>query len=267
LLLMVFEMLTVTDFLIALKTVSRRFAAGGLGVGAVSSAGLVVGLIQPARACLGNPVQNLAIYSNSCPEFDYNIDNTVILKYDDAKLNGSVSPPRAGAQYFQFGLFNSASGGAAPGAPVTLTNLGWSRSVDPASFTTFQSSFVSGSGTGSLPGYNYTPIVSVPGPGPLGSPFYLRYTIPAGSTVQDDVIASSFLFNNNSATVPAPSNTTVNGLPGGQILETRALISGGELTRDNVAAVPAPLPVLGVGTLAAGALRLRRRLRQRLPVA
>jgi len=236
-----------------------------LWVGPTSFSILLTGLILPVKACNGNPNQDLALFSNSCPEFNYSIDNTVILKYDDAKLNNSLSPARPGAQYFQFGLFNSASGGTAPGVPVTLTNLAWSRSDNPASFTTFQSSFVTGSGTGSVPGYNYTPIVAVPGPGPMGSPFYLRYTIPAGSTVLNDVIASSFLFNNNSATVPAPSNTTVNGLPGGQILETRALISGGELTRDNVA-VPAPLPVLGVGTLAAGALRLRRRLRQRLPV-
>lgn len=237
--------------------------------GAVSAVAILGSQALPAKACIGNPVQNLADYSNTCPVFDYTVDNTVILKYNDAKLIGSISPPRPGAQYFQFGLFNSASGGTVPGVPVTLTNLGWSRSLDPASFTTFEPSFPTGSGTGSVPGYNYTSIVTVPGPGPMGSPFYLRYTIPAGSTAVDDVIASSFLFNNNSATVPASPNTTVNGLPGGQILETRALISGGELTRDNTAVVPvpAPLPVLGVGTLAAGALRLRRRLRQRLPVA
>ncbi len=259
-------MFSVTDLRRFPRSLAPLPALGFSLAAATSTVALVAGLSQPAMACLGDPVQNLNIYSNSCPEFDYTIDNTVILKYEDAKLNGTISPPRPGAQYFQFGLFNTASGGVAPGAPVTLTNLGWSRSADPASFTTFQPSFVTGSGTASVPGYNYTPIVAVPGPGPMGSPFYLRYTIPAGSTALNDVIASSFLFNNNSSTVPASANTTVNGVSGGQILEARALISGGELTRDNVAAVPAPLPVLGVGTLAAGALRLRRRLRQRLPV-
>lgn len=256
-----------TDLTKVFKLNASRSSHAVFIAGAAISSVLLAGVSQPAKACLGNPVQNLADFSNSCPEFDYTIDNTVILKYSDAKLTNTTAPPRPGAQYFQFGLFNTASGGDAPGAPVTLTNLGWSRSADPASFTTFQPSFVTGSGTASVPGYNYTPIVAVPGPGPLGSPFYLKYTIPAGSTALNDVIASSFLFNNNSSTVPAPANTTVNGVSGGQILEARALISGGELTRDNVAAVPAPLPVLGVGTLAAGALRLRRRLRQRLPVA
>lgn len=250
---------------------SSRSSLRCLWIGSVSAVTFSACLVQPAKACLGNPTQNLADYSNSCPEFDYTVDNTVILKYADAKLNNSVAPPRDGAKFFQFGLFNTSSGGVAPGAPVTLTNLGWSRSDDPASFTTFQSSFVTGSGTASVPGYNYTPIVSVPFPPPLGSPFYLRYTIPAGSTVANDVIASSFIFNNNSATVPAPPTTTVDGSPGGRILETRALLSGGELTRDNTAAVPAPLPLLGVGTMAVGALRLRRRLSgrlsQRLPVA
>lgn len=242
---------------------------GGIPFGALSAAILVSTLTSSVKACPTDPVQNLALFSNSCPEYDYSIDNTIILKYADPKLTNTTSPPRAGAQFFQFGLFNAASGGSATGAPITLTNLGWSRSVDPASFTTFQPSFVTGAGSGVDAAYNYAPIVTVPGPGPIGSPFYLRYTIPAGSTVSNDVISSTFLFNNNSATVPAPSSTTVNGLPGGQILETRALISGGELTRDNTAVVPvpAPLPVLGVGTLAAGALRLRRRLRQRLPVA
>lgn len=249
-------------FLSRVSSASILAAAGLFSLGFGSS--------QPAKACIGDPAANLALYGNSCPEFDYTIDNTVILKYEDPKLNNSTKPDRAGAQYFQFGVFNTASGGAAPGAPVTLTNLGWSRSADPASFTTFQPSFVTGSGTAFPANYNYTSIVAVPGPPPpMGSPFYLKYTIPAGSTAMNDVIASTFLFNNNSSTVPAPPNTTVNGAPGGQILETRALISGGELTRDNVAAVPAPLPVLGVGTLAAGALRLRRRLRQQrqLPVA
>jgi len=232
---------------------------------------LGIGFSQPAKACIGDPAANLVLYGNSCPEFDYTIDNTVILKYEDPKLNNSTSPFRAGAQYFQFGVFNTAAGGAAPGDPVTLTNLGWSRSPDPASFTTFQPSFVTGSGTAFPANYNYTSIVAVPGPPPpMGSPFYLKYTIPAGSTAMNDILSTTFLFNNTATqTIPAPPNTTVNGATGGQILKTTATLSGGELTRDNVAAVPAPLPVLGVGTLAAGALRLRRRLRQQrqLPVA
>ncbi|MFM7229291.1 MAG: hypothetical protein ACKO2F_06590 [Cyanobacteriota bacterium] len=253
-----------TDKAMLISRVFTPFLCAGLGFCSLS-----VGLSKPAKACIGDPAANLAQYGNSCPEFDYTIDNTVILKYEDPKLNNSASPPRAGAQYFQFGVFNTASGGASIGNKVTLTNLGWSRSVDPASFTTFQPSFETGAGTASSAYYNYAPIVAVPGPPPpMGSPFYLRYTIPAGTTSLDDVLASTFLFNNNSSTVPAPPNTTVNGASGGQILEARALLSGGELTRDNVAAVPAPLPLLGVGTLAAGALRLRRRLRQQrqLPV-
>ena len=228
------------------------------------------GSSQPAKASIGDPAANLALYGNSCPEFDYTIDNAVILKYEDPKLNNSTSPFRAGALYFQFGVFNTASGGAAPGAPVTLTNLGWSRSADPASFTTFEPSFVTGSGTAFPANYNYTSIVAVPGPPPMGSPFYLKYTIPAGSTATNDILSTTFRFNNTATeTIPAPANTTVNGATGGEILKTTATLSGGELTRDNVAAVPAPLPVLGVGTLAAGALRLRRRLRQQrqLPVA
>lgn len=227
-----------------------------------------IGFPSTAKACIGNPVTNLAQFGNSCPEFDYTIDNTVILRYSDPKLATTTNPLRLGAEYFQFGVFNAADNGKALGSPVTLTNLGWSRSADPASFTTFLPSFATGAGSASSPNYNYSSIVQVPSP-PMGTPFFLRYTIPAGSTALDDVLSTTFLFNNNSATVPAPSNTTVNGAPGGQILKTTALVSGGELTRDNVAAVPAPLPVLGVGTLAAGALRLRRRLRQQrqLPVA
>lgn len=256
---------SMTDKAMSILKLSSPFLFAGLGFCSLS-----IGLSQPVKACIGDPVANLALYGNSCPEFDYTIDNTVILKYDDAKFNSSVTPSRAGAQYFQFGVFNAASGGLTAGNNVTLTNLGWSRSSDPASFTTFQPSFLTGAGSGSQPYYNYTAIQAVPGaPPPMGSPFYLRYTIPAGSTALDDVLVTTFLFNNNSSTVPAPANTTVNGASGGQILEARALYSGGELTRDNVAAVPAPLPVLGVGTLAAGALRLRRRLRQQrqLPVA
>jgi len=251
-------------FLSRVSSASILAAAGLFSLGFGSS--------QPAKACIGDPAANLALYGNSCPEFDYTIDNTVILKYEDPKLNNSTKPDRAGAQYFQFGVFNTAAGGTVPGAPVTLTNLGWSRSADPASFTTFEPSFVTGSGT-AFPAnynYNYTSIVAVPEPPPMGSPFYLKYTIPAGSTATNDILSTTFRFNNTATeTIPAPANTPVNGATGGEILKTTATLSGGELTRDNVAAVPAPLPVLGVVTLAAGALRLRRRLRQQrqLPVA
>jgi hypothetical protein len=137
---------------------------------------------------------------------DFSRCPTVILRYSDPKLANSSSPPRFGAQYFQFGVFNAANNGNSLGNPVTLTNLGWSRSADPASFTTFLPSFVTGAGSVSSPDYNYTSIVPVPSP-PMGTPFFLRYTIPAGFTALDDVLATTFLFYNNSATVPAPPRT------------------------------------------------------------
>lgn len=234
----------------------RTSSSWRLASGSAAALALFVVLAQPARVCRGNPSSNLDTYGNSHPVFNRLLDTTVVLKFTDGMLNR--------AQNFQLGFFNAASNGAAFGAPVTLQNLGWSRSPDLASFTPFMPSFTSGTGNILSFSYNVTPIVTVPGPGHLGSPFFVSYTIPAGTMSLDDVLCSNIMWNSDaSQTVPAPANWTVSGSAGGRILNTRAILAGGELTRDNTA-IPEPSTLaLLLAAVAFAVARLRTPWRPR----
>jgi hypothetical protein len=84
---------------------------------------------------------------------------------------------------------------------------------------------------------------------PIGSPFYVRYTLPAGVAL-NEVFQVKFLANNNGAT----NEGFLTGNP---------LTSFVDLNRDHTSGenVPGPLPLAGVFMALGGASRLRRRMK------
>ena len=184
----------------------------------------------------------LAVEGNNCTTFYSGSSSTsqATVRFSDPKLNNSVSPFRNGARYFQI-VMNTITGGS-----YNVVNLEWSH-LPRGPFTQFQSSLTVGT---TKVASRIVDIFAETGTRPLGSPFFVRYTLPAGVPI-GEIFEVKFLANNN-------GHVGANGL-----LDGNALTSFVDLNRDNVSRenVPGPLPVVGVFMALGGASRFRRRLK------
>jgi len=130
------------------------------------------------------------------------------------------------------------------GGTYTITDFEWSRSKS-GPFSLFQASLAVGAtevATG------VTDILAASGIVPIGRPFYVRYTIPAGVAV-GEVFEARFLANNDGA-------VDANGF-----LTGSSLTSFVNLSRDHTSTVPGPLPVVGVFLALGRASQFRRHLK------
>lgn len=195
-------------------------------------------------ACFAPPAEafctsgSVAILSNSCTTFNPASASQATIKLVDAKLNNSLAPLRPGARYFQIAI-NTALGGS-----YTITDFEWARSSG-GPFSTFQASLAVGA---TRVATGITDILAASGTSPLGNPFFVRYTLPAGVAV-GEAFEVKFLANNNGA-------VDANGF-----LTGSSLTSFVDLNRDHTSAVPGPLPAVGVLMALGKASKYRRRLR------
>ncbi|MFM7229290.1 MAG: hypothetical protein ACKO2F_06585 [Cyanobacteriota bacterium] len=163
----------------------------------------------------------------------------------DPKLNDSAAPVRAGAKFFQI-VMNTASLTGVPGT-YTVNNFEWAR-LPGGPFSTFQASLSVGAARVATAVQD---ISALSGTTPVGSPFFVRYTLPAGVAL-DEVFEVKFLANNNGA-------VDANGF-----LTGSSLTSFVDLNRDHTSRVnvPGPLPVVGAFVALGSASRLRRRMKE-----
>ena len=205
-------------------------------------AGFLCAVPQSKAACLYG---DLSVDGNNCTGFDPATPSTATLRFEDAKLNDSVSPARAGAKYFQLKIFTARSSGTA--GSYTISDFGWSRTAD-GPYTTFQNILT----VGPTPTATSIASTAVSSPPALGSPFFFRYTLPAG--VNDgDIFDVSFQANNDQA------------VDGSGYLATSVGNSYLQLGRDNQALVPGPLPLAGALAALGYSRRIRRALHPRAP--
>jgi hypothetical protein len=184
----------------------------------------------------------LAVENNNCTTFYSGGSSTsqATIKLSDAKLNDSVTPVRSGARYFQIAM-NTVLGNT-----YTIDNFEWSRSPG-GPFTNFQANLAVGAtrvATGVID------IRASSGTAPLGNPFFVRYTIPAGVAL-NETFEVKFLANNNGA-------VDANGFLTGSSLTSFVDLNRDHTSRENV---PGPLPAVGAFMALGSASRFRRRLR------
>jgi hypothetical protein len=185
---------------------------------------------------------SLAVDGNNCTTFYSGSTSAsqATIRLSDPKLNNSVAPLRAGARYFQI-VMNTVLGGS-----YTVSNFEWSR-LPGGSFSSFQSSLAVGA---TAVATGVTDILAASGSDPLGNPFYVRYTIPAGVAL-NETFEVKFLANNNGA-------VDANGLLTGSSLTSFVDLNRDHTSRENV---PGPLPAVGVFMALGTASRFRRRLK------
>jgi len=203
-------------------------------------AGFLCAVPQSKAACLYGDLNSLG---NNCTGFDAATPSTATIRFQDAKLNDSTVPVRAGAKYFQLKIFTARLSGTA--GSYTISDFGWSRTAD-GPYTTFQNSLT----VGPTPTATSIASTAVSSPPALGSPFFIRYTLPAGVT-GGDIFDIMFLANNNQA------------VDDSGYLDIRTSYSGVGLTRDNEALVPGPLPLAGALAAFGYSRRIRRALHSR----
>lgn len=214
---------------------------------------LVIASPKARAACLTG---SLPVDGNNCTSFDNASPSTATLRFEDPKLNNSTSPPRNGAKYFQL-IFDPINGG-----PYQITNFEWSRGGDlnnlnAWSWTQFQSALqISSSMKTSTAIVDVSPAATTP----LGNPFYVRYSIPAGILV-NEAIDITFTANNDRNILQSVESGFN---PEFDTLKTSGLNSGFTLTRDNTAttSVPAPMALPGLAIAISHATSLRRRINQ-----
>ena len=200
----------------------------------------VASIPQEAKAfCVSG---TLAVEGNNCTTF-YSGGSSIsqaTIKLSDAKLNNSVTPLRAGARYFQI-VMNTVLGGT-----YNITNFEWANGPS-GPFSNFQSSLSVGA---TKVATSVIDILAAGGSAPLGNPFFVRYTIPAGVAL-NETFEVKFLANNNGA-------VGANGF-----LTGSSITSFVDLNRDHTSSenVPGPLPVVGAFMALGSASRFRRRLK------
>lgn len=202
--------------------------------------GAVLSGAPSQAACLSTPTD----VGTNCAVFTADSDSHVVNDYAVDNL--------AANRYFQLGFFTTASN------PVTITDMAWSR--DGNLWSNFATQSLQ-AGDESNP--SYTNVVSLPSP--MGDPFHVRYTIPAGSTNPTGTFAegdwvSSLLISNRDGGFRM--QRPLNGGSPVAVLRSK----GGNLYaavqrdhQDAPDAVPGPLALLGVVTGLSAARRLRQK--------
>ncbi len=214
---------------------------------ALATALAVVGVVAaPQQASAFCVSGSLAVEGNNCTTFYSGTSSTsqATIRLSDPKLNDSVSPVRAGAKFFQL-VMNTASLTGVPGT-YTVSNFEWSR-LPGGPFSAFQASLSVGAAKVATA---IQDISTLSGTAPIGNPFFVRYTLPAGVAL-DEVFEVKFLANNNGA-------VDANGFLTGSSLTSFVDLNRDHTSRENV---PGPLPALGAFVALGSASRLRRRMK------
>ena len=203
----------------------------------------VAGIVSaPQRADAFCVAGALVAAGNNCTTFYSGSSSTsqATIQLFDPKLNDSVAPVRAGAKFFQI-VMNTAFGGT-----YTVNNFEWARSPG-GPFSTFQLSLAVGA---SKVATAVQDINALSGTIPIGNPFFIRYTLPAGVAL-NETFEVRFLANNDGTT----------GADG--FLKGSSLTSFVDLNRDHTSRenVPGPLPAVGAVLALGSASRLRRRMK------
>lgn len=203
----------------------------------------VTGIVSaPQRADAFCVAGSLAVDGNNCTTFYSGSSSTsqATIRLSDPKLNDSVAPLRAGAKFFQI-VMNTVLGGT-----YTVNNFEWAR-LPSGPFSTFQASLSVGA---SRVATAVQDINALSGTVPIGSPFFIRYTLPAGVAL-NETFEVKFLANNNGA-------TDANGFLVGSSLTSFVDLNRDHTSRENV---PGPLPAVGAVLALGSASRLRRRMK------
>jgi hypothetical protein len=132
------------------------------------------------------------------------------------------------------------------GGTYNITNFEWANGPS-GPFSNFQSSLSVGA---TKVATSVIDILAAGGSAPLGNPFFVRYTIPAGVAL-NETFEVKFLANNNGA-------VGANGFLTGSSLTSFVDLNRDHTSRENV---PGPLPVVGAFMALGSASRFRRRLK------
>jgi len=210
-------------------------ASGLAALGAVAAPGA-------KAACL---TADLVFQGTDCVTFEAGLSATAKVFFADPNLTNPNANPN-----FQLGFFTSG------GSAVNLANLSWSTTQNG----TYQSLLTGSFTTGTNSTYSYSPIQTVnfpDSPVPTGSPFWVKYDIPAGLAAGEMV---SIQLRSNGDT------SSTGGILDASGTTPKVVV----LARSNTAAIapppssdaaPGPLPLLGAGAAFGVSRRLRRRIR------
>jgi hypothetical protein len=211
-------------------------ASGLTALGAVAAPGA-------KAACL---TSDLIGFGTDCVTFEAGQSATAKVFFSDANLQ----PPGANPN-FQIGFSSSL------GTAITLSNLSWSSSQNGTYAPLLTGSFTSGINSN----YSYSGIQTTNAansPVPTGSPFWVKYDIPAGLASGTQV---SIQLRSNADTSSTGGVLNAGGSTPNAVVLSRvntAVVTPPPITGE---AAPGPLPLLGAGAAFGVSRRLRRRIR------